>query len=266
MPRIIEFDSLEEMFAYEQMVKGRKPKLETEKAEKPLSVDESEKGKVAKPNSKKKINTKPIGVLNAPKEFAEKVYKVVGGSVPPYVINAAYAIEQFVLNFGKTIPYREAEIGAIGRHVTGLSQVVQKKLFESSEFGIQRVNVNRLIYYKPKGMGSPKNMATKTQAPKKDSKNVEAFPRVFPLAPESLHLFESQVQYMIANKGKLGFMDVMHTLDVVPNEFGDKWNGRMWKMFVGQFLQNSKTIAEYFGVKDKFKSIVDAGYDYIVYR
>lgn len=94
---------------------------------------------------------------------------------------------------------------------------------------------------------------------------VEEFPYIFPVKQESMNELKNLIHHMIGNNGRIKYFDVKGVAQINP-EVAIEWNGRLFHEFVIEFLRKSKIIADYFNVPNKFKHILDNGYDCIVYH
>lgn len=268
MVRIIEFDSVEEMYAYEQMKRNILP-IVPKKVVLPMGEPVKQCDAESTELSSKQVE------MEVPPDFIESVRILLGGKKVELISEKAYKIQQYVLEKGTFVQCLEVECELFGKRLRGGDFTNVHKIFTSLNFPVKKVKYGKSTFYAPRLKELP-NIFSKEQkvvsvGSKDDTKQnlpeslVEQFPRIYPVAEESLPLFEEMVKNMIANKGRIGLFDVSHSVKIVSTEHGDEWRGRIWKVFTIQFMLNSKKIAEYFNVPDKFKTTKESGFDYVRY-
>ena len=96
------------------------------------------------------------------------------------------------------------------------------------------------------------------------TKNVpKQLPLVYPIKKGNGRLLENVIRNMLgsANK-KMTYYDVRW----IETEPGVEWNESSWSDFTADFMSKSDMISRYFGVKNKFKQVIDdRGYRVIIY-
>jgi hypothetical protein len=91
---------------------------------------------------------------------------------------------------------------------------------------------------------------------KKEKENSE-IPKPLNLSPNHIYVYEESLKYMIANGGKMTYLNFGKTVGLV---------GLEWRAFCRSFASKSSEIAKYFGVEDYFVvDLHDGKYDYITY-
>lgn len=91
------------------------------------------------------------------------------------------------------------------------------------------------------------------------------FPVIKIIDDMSQQVLQSMMKNIIGVQGRLTYHEVCNALMVEPMSNNGMWSGKVWHYFVAEVLQKSGQIADYFGVKNKFKHVTIGGFEAIQY-